>query len=50
VPYTAWQQAFDALLAPGARNYWKSHNFTALSDDAIDAVPPPVRTATCCMR
>ena len=38
VPYEAWQQAFDPLLAPGARNYWKSHNFTALSDDAIDAV------------
>lgn len=38
VPYTAWQQAFDPLLAPGARNYWKSHNFTALSDAAIDVV------------
>ena len=38
VPYGAWQQAFDPLLAPGARNYWKSHNFTALSDDAIDAL------------
>jgi FAD/FMN-containing dehydrogenase len=38
MPYTAWQKAFDPLLAPGARNYWKSHNFTALSDDAIDTV------------
>lgn len=38
VPYVAWQQAFDPLLAPGARNYWKSHNFTSLSDDAIDVV------------
>ena len=38
VPYAAWQKTFDPLLAPGARNYWKSHNFTALSDDAIDAV------------
>jgi FAD/FMN-containing dehydrogenase len=37
-PYTAWQQAFDPLLTPGARNYWKSHNFTQLSDGAIDAV------------
>ena len=37
-PYTAWQQAFDPLLTPGARNYWKSHNFTALSDGAIDSV------------
>jgi FAD/FMN-containing dehydrogenase len=38
MPYTAWQQAFDPLLAPGARNYWKSHNFDRLSDDAIDVV------------
>jgi FAD/FMN-containing dehydrogenase len=37
-PYTTWQQAFDALLTPGARNYWKSHNFTALGDGAIDAI------------
>jgi FAD/FMN-containing dehydrogenase len=35
-PFTAWQQAFDPLLAPGARNYWKSHNFTELSDGIID--------------
>ena len=32
VPYTAWQQAFDALLTPGARNYWKSHNLGRLDD------------------
>jgi FAD/FMN-containing dehydrogenase len=38
VPYTAWQRAFDPLLAPGARNYWKSHNFKALTDDALDVV------------
>jgi len=35
-PFAAWQQAFDPLLTPGARNYWKSHNFTNLSDEAID--------------
>ncbi len=35
-PYTAWQQTFDPLLTPGARNYWKSHNFADLSDGAID--------------
>jgi FAD/FMN-containing dehydrogenase len=35
-PYTGWQAAFDALLTPGARNYWKSHNFTGLSDELID--------------
>jgi FAD/FMN-containing dehydrogenase len=38
MPYTAWQKIFDPLLAPGARNYWKSHNFTHLSDEAIDVV------------
>jgi FAD/FMN-containing dehydrogenase len=38
MPYTAWQQIFDPLLAPGARNYWKSHNFARLSDEAIDVV------------
>ncbi|MGZ5199642.1 MAG: FAD-binding oxidoreductase [Telluria sp.] len=38
MPYTAWQQIFDPLLAPGARNYWKSHNFTELRDEAIDVV------------
>jgi hypothetical protein len=25
------------LLTPGARNYWKSHNFTELQDGLIDA-------------
>ena len=31
-PFAAWQQAFDPLLTPGARNYWKSHNFADLAD------------------
>ncbi len=35
-PYVEWQQAFDPLLTPGARNYWKSHNFTELKDEALD--------------
>lgn len=35
-PYAAWQRTFDPLLAPGARNYWKSHNFSELSDGVID--------------
>ena len=34
-PYEAWQQAFDPLLTPGAHNYWKTHNFARLEDDAI---------------
>jgi FAD/FMN-containing dehydrogenase len=37
-PYTQWQKAFDPLLTPGARNYWKSHNFTKLSDGALDTM------------
>jgi FAD/FMN-containing dehydrogenase len=36
MPYTAWQSAFDPLLTAGARNYWKSHNFTRLNDETID--------------
>jgi FAD/FMN-containing dehydrogenase len=35
-PFAGFQQAFDPLLTPGARNYWKSHNFTELSDDLIE--------------
>jgi FAD/FMN-containing dehydrogenase len=31
-----WQQAFDPLLTPGARNYWKSHNFDSLADGVLD--------------
>ena len=37
-PFTAWQKAFDPLLTPGARNYWKSHNFTTMADGLIDVV------------
>ncbi|GAA2827837.1 FAD/FMN-containing dehydrogenase [Aminobacter aminovorans] len=35
-PFAGWQMAFDPLLAPGARNYWKSHDFIELSDTTID--------------
>lgn len=35
MPLTTWQTAFDPLLTPGARNYWKSHDFTSLSDETI---------------
>ena len=37
-PFVAWQQAFDPLLTAGFRNYWKSHNFTEISDGLIDAL------------
>jgi len=36
MPFAAFQQAFDPLLAPGSRNYWKSHNFAALEDGLVD--------------
>ncbi|HEY1361272.1 MAG TPA: FAD-binding oxidoreductase [Xanthobacteraceae bacterium] len=36
--FVAWQSAFDPLLTPGARNYWKTHDFTELSDAAIAAI------------
>jgi FAD/FMN-containing dehydrogenase len=37
-PYVEWQKSFDPLLIPGARNYWKSHNFTELADGALDSI------------
>ena len=42
-PFVGWQQAFEPLLAPGARNYWKSHDFTELSDAAIGILIDAVR-------
>ena len=37
-PFAGWQTAFDPLLTPGARNYWKSHDFSALEDGLIDVL------------
>ncbi|MEO8524719.1 MAG: FAD-binding oxidoreductase [Caldimonas sp.] len=37
-PYAGFQTAFDPLLTPGGRNYWKSNNFSTLSDAAIEVV------------
>jgi FAD/FMN-containing dehydrogenase len=38
MPYAAFQQAFDPLLTPGARNYWKSHDFRQLTDGAAGVI------------
>jgi FAD/FMN-containing dehydrogenase len=38
--FTAW----EALLTPGARNYWKSHDLTDLTDAAITVILDAVRT------
>jgi FAD/FMN-containing dehydrogenase len=37
-PFVAWQSAFDPLLQPGARNYWKSHDFAELRDPALEQI------------
>jgi FAD/FMN-containing dehydrogenase len=42
-PYAEWQTAFDPLLTPGERNYWKSHDFVELADGLIDALLSAVR-------
>jgi FAD/FMN-containing dehydrogenase len=39
-----WQSAFDPLLTTGARNYWKSHDFEALENGALDVVTQAIRT------
>jgi FAD/FMN-containing dehydrogenase len=36
--FTDFQAAFDPLLEPGVRNYWKTHDFPALGDDLLDAI------------
>ena len=33
-----FQQAFDPMLTPGARNYWKSHNFKEITSGLIDVL------------
>ena len=43
-PFVGWQQAFDPLLTPGERNYWKTHDFAELSDAMIDTVLGYVET------
>jgi hypothetical protein len=36
--FVDFQAAFDPLLTPGARNYWKSHDFLELSDELLDTL------------
>ncbi len=43
-PFVGWQAAFDPLLTPGARNYWKSHDFERLDDSALDLLIEAVKT------
>jgi FAD/FMN-containing dehydrogenase len=44
-PYEAFQQAFDPLLGPGARNYWKTSEFDGLEDDVLDVFLEAARGA-----
>jgi FAD/FMN-containing dehydrogenase len=37
-PFVDWQTAFDPLLTPGARNYWKSHDVAAFTDASLALV------------
>jgi FAD/FMN-containing dehydrogenase len=37
-PFVEWQKMFDPMLAFGARNYWKTNEFTELADGALDTL------------
>lgn len=36
--FSNFQRAFDPLLTPGFRNYWKSHNFKEMNNGLIDMI------------
>jgi len=42
--YTVHQQSADDLYREGDRNYWKSHMFDELSDNAIDTIVEHVKS------
>ncbi len=42
--YCGFQSAFDPLLTPGMRNYWKSHDFLELSDGLLDLIVEAIPT------
>ncbi len=37
-PFVGWQTAFDPLLTPGMRNYWKIHDFDSLPGEAVSVL------------
>lgn len=41
--FVDWQTAFDPLLTPGARNYWKSHDLMSLPTEATGVIIEAVR-------
>jgi len=44
MPFVDWQQAFDPLLTPGARNYWKTHDVRTFSREAVRIIQQAVET------
>ncbi|SAK58079.1 putative oxidoreductase [Caballeronia hypogeia] len=44
MPFAAWQKAFDPLLTPGERNYWKSHNFSEINDATFEILKSAVKS------
>lgn len=42
-PFVGWQAAFDPMLTPGARNYWKSHDLKELTPAAGEVILDAVR-------
>ncbi len=42
--FVDWQAAFDPLLTPGARNYWKSHDFETLTSEGIKGLLDAIAT------
>jgi FAD/FMN-containing dehydrogenase len=44
MPFAGWQGAFDPLLTPGARNYWKSHDVASFGTDAVDIIRSAIET------
>ncbi|KUJ81105.1 FAD-binding oxidoreductase [Ruegeria profundi] len=42
--FVDWQAAFDPLLTEGARNYWKSHDFSTLPAEAISELLEGIAT------
>jgi FAD/FMN-containing dehydrogenase len=43
-PFVGWEAAFDPLLTPGARNYWKSHDVGEISDGMVEVIDKAIRT------
>jgi FAD/FMN-containing dehydrogenase len=37
-PFTDWQKVLDPLLAPGMRNYWKTNEFTEITDGLVEVL------------